>query len=101
MKQRHYVHHVNPITGIPCTTRIVVTEKDVTLWQIDREIDSEPMFDEIDTAEMGMVSMPHEAFDETMLAYQDMVPNCRFRSVENCVVCPWRDECPEAIKEGV
>ena len=100
LKKKHYVHHINPITGITCTTRLVVTDKDVTLWQVDREIDSEPMFDCIDSSEIGMVSMPHTAFRETMRKYLDSVPNCRFRSAENCVVCPWRDECPEAIKEG-
>ena len=72
MKERRYVHHVNPVTGIECTTRIVVTEKDVTLWQVDKVIDSEPMFDEIDTAEMGMICLPHTAFRETMKRYMQI-----------------------------
>ena len=72
MKQIHYVHHVNPITGITCTTRIVVTEKDVTLWQVDKVIDSEPMFDCIDSSEMGMVSMPRETFRQVVWGYQEI-----------------------------
>ena len=72
LKKIHYVHHINPITGITCTTRLVVTDKDVTLWQVDREIDSEPMFDCIDSSEMGMVSMPRETFRQVVWGYQEI-----------------------------
>ena len=65
-KQVCYVHTVNPITGKPCTIRIVVTGEDVTLWQADHTISSEKEFDRIDVTEMGMISMPHEAFREIM-----------------------------------
>ena len=82
MKQRHYVHHVNPVTGIECTTRIVVTDKDVTLWQVDKKIDSEPMFDCIDSSEMGMISMPHEAYLETFKRYLEASAKLRINTLE-------------------
>lgn len=68
-KQIRYVHTVNPITGQPCTIRVVVTESDVTLWQVEQIVKSEVAFDQIDTEDMGMVSMPHDSFREVMKAY--------------------------------
>lgn len=66
MKEIRYVHHVNPVTGVDCTTRIVVTDKDVTLWQVDKVITTEAMFDEVDTDEVGMICLTHPAFKEAM-----------------------------------
>ena len=68
-KKIRYVHGVNPITGIQCTNRIVTSEEDVTLWQVDKVFDSEEEFDRIDTDEMGMICMPHSDFKKTMNAY--------------------------------
>ena len=70
-KQVRYVHTVNPITGKPCTIRLVVTGEDVTLWQADQIIKSEAAFDQIDTEDMGMVSMPHDSFSRVMGAYAE------------------------------
>ena len=69
MKQIRYVYGVNPITGEPCTTRIVVTAEDVTLWQVDQRIETEAEFDAIDSENLGMVCLPHVAFKEVLEAY--------------------------------
>ena len=69
MKEIRYVHHVNPVTGVDCTTRIVVTEQDVTLWQVDQVITTEAMFDSVNTNEMGMICLTIPAFDEIIDEY--------------------------------
>jgi len=68
-KQIRYVHGVNPITGVQCTNRIVVTGEDVTLWQVDRVLDTEEMFDAVDSGEVGMVCFSHNDFGEVIDAY--------------------------------
>ena len=72
IKQVCYVHTVNPITGQPCTIRVVVTEEDVTLWQVDQRVNSEEEFDQIDVEDMSMICMPREAFREVVWAYQEI-----------------------------
>lgn len=85
IKQIRYVHTVNPVTGKPCTIRIVVMSKDVTLWQVDQTVNSEKEFDLIDTEDVGMVSMPHEAFREVMkelvMAYTSLTGASTIRGV--------------------
>jgi len=70
-KRIRYVYGVNPITGVPCTTRVVVTAEDVTLWQVDQKIESEAAFDDVDTDNLGMVCLSHAAFDEVIDGYID------------------------------
>jgi len=64
------VYGVNPVTGVPCTTRVVVTAEDVTLWQVDQKIESEAAFDAVDTDNVGMVCLPHEVFKEILRQYR-------------------------------
>ena len=70
-KKIRYVYGVNPITGKPCTTKVVVTAEDVTLWQVDQKIESEAEFDTLDTDNVGMVCLSHAAFDEVINGYID------------------------------
>ena len=70
-KHVRYVYGVNPVTGVPCTTRVVVTAADVTLWQVDQKIETEAEFDAVDTDNVGMVCLSHAAFDEVIDGYID------------------------------
>ena len=71
-KQVRYVHTVNPITGDPCTIKIVILGEDVFLWQVDQRVSSEEEFDQIDMEDMSMICMPREAFREVVWAYQEI-----------------------------
>ena len=71
-KRIRYVYGVNPITGVPCTTRVVVTAEDITLWQVDQKIETEAEFDAVDTDNVGMVCMPREAFRQVVWGYQEI-----------------------------
>lgn len=71
-KKIRYVHGVNPITGIQCTNRIVVTQEDVTLWQVDKVLDTEAEFDRVDSGEVGMVCLTHTDFKKVMKEYAEL-----------------------------
>jgi len=90
-KKIRYVHGVNPITGIQCTNRIVTSEEDVTLWQVDRVLDTEDAFDMVDSGEVGMVCLTHMDFKHVMGAYAAM------RGEYMCIGSPHQEEAEEVV----
>ena len=66
-KKIRYVYGVNPMTGEPCTYRLVLDDE-VTLWWADGEVD-EAAFDLLGSEEVGMICFTQEAFSEVLVTY--------------------------------